>query len=330
MAAFLYWAFADLSLSDLWSAITSASPACIVAMVAMALVTAVIRAWRWVVLLRPVAPEVTLLDATLALNICYAVNLVSPIPRGGEAARALSLKWTRGASVTAVIGTIVVERVFDMLWLIVFIAASAALIPGQIEQAFPRIRTAATLALLLSVAALIGMIVVSAYQERGVAFVERFLLRVSPRLSEFVTSLLSKFIHGMAALRKPSAYAEILLSSCLLNLGYMLITYLSFAAFGFEAAPWNLGVKAALVVMAISQIGVVIPAPGGIGSYHFFYGRSLEKLFAIPLAPAMACATLVHAISSLTYFAIGAPALYLQKRRYSQAGSLSKELEQAT
>lgn len=330
MAAFLYWAFAELSVASLWSAITSASPACIVGMIAMVLVTAVLRAWRWVVLLRPVAPQVTLLDATLALTICYSVNLVSPIPRGGEAARALSLKWTRGASVTAVFGTIVVERVFDMLWLIVFIAASAALLPGQIEQAFPQIRTAATVALVLSIAALVGMIIVSAYQDRGVAFVERLLCRLSPRLSQFVTGLLSKFIHGMAALRKPSAYAEILLSSCLLNIGYMLITYLSFAAFGFEAAPWNLGIKAALVVMAISSIGVVIPSPGGIGSYHFFYGRSLEKLFAIPLAPAMACATLVHAVSNLTYFAIGAPALYFQRRRHGQAGSLASELEQAT
>ena len=327
MAAFLFWAFGGIGFEDLWQAITAVSPWWLVAMVVIILLTAVLRAWRWVVLLRPVAPDVTLVDATLALTICYTVNLA--IPRAGEAARALSLRWVRGANVSAVMGTIVVERVIDLLWLIVFIAASAALLPGQIEEAFPRIRPAATLALVLSVAGLAGMVVVSAYQDRGVAFVRRLLEHVSPRLANTIADLLSRFIHGLTALRSPSAYAEILISSLLLNMGYMLITWLSFAAFGFHEAPWNLGLEAALVVMAISSVGVVVPSPGGIGSYHFFYGNSLIRLFATPAAAAMACATVVHAVSNLTYFVIGAPALYLQRRRHGRHGSLTKEFDQA-
>lgn len=329
MAAFLFWAFGEIGVDELWQAITTVSPWWLVAMVVVILATAVLRAWRWVVLLRPVAPQVTVMDATLALTICYSVNLVSPIPRAGEAARALSLRWARGASVSAVVGTIVVERVIDMLWLIVFIAASAALLPGQIEQAFPQMRPAATLALILCAGALVGMVVVSAYQDRGVAFVRRLLGHASPRLADTIADLLARFIHGLAALRSPSAYAEILVSSLLLNLGYMLITWLSFAAFGFHEAPWNLGIEAALVVMAISSVGVVVPTPGGIGSYHFFYGNSLSRLFAIPAAPAMACATLVHAVSNLTYFVVGAPALYIQRRRHGRHGSLSEEFDEA-
>ena len=329
MAAFLYWAFKDLDAGSLWTAMASVSPRWLVAMVAMILITAVLRAWRWVVLLRPVTPEISILDATLALTICYSVNLVSPIPRAGEAARALSLRWSRGASVSAVVGTIVVERVIDLLWLIFFIAASAALLPGKIEQAFPGIRTAATGTLVLAIAAILGMIVVSAYQDRGVNFVQYLLSRISPRLAGAIAEILSRFIHGLAALRTPSAYVEIFVSSCLLNLGYILITWFSFAAFGFDKAPWELGLEAALVVMAISSIGVVLPAQGGIGTYHFFYGNALHSLFAIPMAPAMACATLVHAISNLTYFVIGAPALYLQRRRYGRRGTLTQEFDAA-
>lgn len=330
MSAFLYWAFSDIDAASLWSATADVAPVWLVATVAMILVTAVLRGWRWAVLLRPVAPSVTVFDATLATCIGYALNLVSPIPRAGEAARALSLKWTRGCSISAVAGTIVVERVIDMLVLIMFIATSAALLPGQIEEAFPGVGTATTLALVLSLAALVGMIVISAYQDRGVAIVERLLSRVSPRLGHTVGDLLARFIHGLAALRTPSAYLEILVSSCLLNLGYILITWFSFAAFGFHEAPWNLGSKAALVVMAISSIGIVIPAQGGIGTYHFFYGTCLHRLFAIPLASAMACATLVHGISSLTYFVIGAPALLVQRRRHGQRASMKDEFEQAS
>ena len=166
--------------------------------------------------------------------------------------------------------------------------------------------------------------------ERGVAIVERLLSRVSPRLGHAVGDLLARFIHGLAALRTPSAYLEILVSSCLLNLGYILITWFSFAAFGFHEAPEFPGSKAALVVMAISSIGIVIPAQGGIGTYHFFYGTCLHRLFAIPLASAMACATLVHGISSLTYFVIGAPALLVQRRRHGQRASMKDTFEQAS
>jgi len=329
MAAFLYWAFSGLDAAAMWTAMAAVSPLWLVAIIAMTLITAVLRAWRWVVLMRPISSDITLLDATLALTICYAVNIVSPIPRAGEAARALSLRWTRGASVSAVVGTIVVERVIDMLVLLFLIAASAALLPGQIEQAFPGLRMAATGTLILAVMATIGMIVVSAYQDRGVTFVGRILNRISPRLGNAVTEILSRFVHGLAALRTPSAYLEIIVSSCLLNLGYIFITWLSFAAFGFQQAPWFLGGEAALVVMAISSIGVVLPAQGGIGTYHFFYGNALNKLFAIPMAPAMACATMIHAVSNLTYFVVGAPALYLQRRRHGLRGTLTEEFEEA-
>ena len=330
MAAFLYWAFGDIKAGSLWAATTGVSGWWLGAAVVTILITAVLRAWRWNVLLRPVAPNVTLVDATLALCIGYAVNLISPIPRGGEAARALSLRWTRGANISAVVGTIVVERVIDMLWLLLFIAASAALLPGQIEQLFPWMRAATMITLALAILAVAGMVVVSFYKDHGVAFVHRLLAHLSERLAQTVADLLSQFIHGLVALRTPSAYLEILLSSLLLNAGYILITYFSFAAFNFQHSPWHLGGKAALVVMAVSSIGFVLPAQGGIGTYHFFYGTSLNKLFAIPQASAMACATVVHAVSSLTYFVVGAPALLLLRHRHGKRGTLKEELEQAS
>ena len=96
MAAFLYWAFSDIDSGSLLSAFDDVGLVWLVATVAMTLATAVVRGWRWGVLLRPVAPHVSLVDATLALSIGYAVNLVSPVPRAGEGARALSLKWSPG------------------------------------------------------------------------------------------------------------------------------------------------------------------------------------------------------------------------------------------
>ena len=276
------------------------------------LVTLALRAWRWCVLMRPFA-RVSILDASLALAICYSANIV--IPRSGEALRAFSLNWTRGTNVSSVLATVVVERTLDMVFLVLLVGLSLLLLPGPIEAAFPWMAPMALVALVGCIVFMAFLVLVSRNREKAIALVDRVVRRFSARLGDLVTSLLERFVHGLEALHTPSAYLEIGIGSILLNAGYLLIIYESFIAFDFELAPHELGMAAAVVIMAISSLGMVIPTPGGTGTYRFFFGESLHLLFAIPAAPAMACATLVHAMAMATYLAVGGPAFLLQRSR---------------
>ena len=328
MALFLYWAFRGIDAGALWSAARSVSPGWMAVMAATTLVTLLLRGWRWVVLLRPVAPTVTVVDATLALGVCYSANIA--IPRAGEAARALSLKWRRNASVSAVLGTVVVERALDLLCLASLLALSVALVPGRVAALFPWETSLRGFSLTLSLAQIqlcvlgsciavaAGMACAYAFGDRGIRALEAVVARLSEGLASRLGGMLRSFVHGLVALRSASALAEVLVSSILLNLAYILIIYQSYAAFGFDGPPWSLGTAEALVVMAASSIGVVIPAPAGTGPYHYFYGYSLHLLFAVPLAAAMACATTVHALANLTYLAVGLPAFLRGRRRRRQ------------
>ena len=67
--------------------------------------------------------------------------------------------------------------------------------------------------------------------------------------------------------------------------------------------------------MAISSIGVIIPTPGAIGSYHLFFSEALHRLYTVPLPTALACATLTHALANLTYVLLGGPTLLWQWHR---------------
>ena len=134
-----------------------------------------------------------------------------------------------------------------------------------------------------------------------------------------IGDLLTTFLDTLYALRTFSAYGAIALSSLMLNLGYGAMIYCAFLAFDLQAT-YNLGVEAALAVLAISSLGMVVPTPAGTGTYHKFFSEGLILLFAVPAVPALACATALHAIGNLTYLAIGGPALLLQKR-----GAASKE-----
>ena len=131
--------------------------------------------------------------------------------------------------------------------------------------------------------------------------------------------ILETFISGLSVLRQqPTAYLEILVSSILLNAAYVFIVYVAFIGMDLHQI-YDLDAAAALVIMAISSIGVIIPTPGAIGSYHLLFGEALHRLYTVPLATALACATLTHALATLTYILLGGPTLLWQWHR-SQRG----------
>ncbi len=281
-------------------------------MILTTVVTVVLRGWRWVVLMRPFAPQVKTSDASMALMICYAANFF--IPRSGEALRALSLKWKRGIAISPVLATVVVERILDLVWLIIFMGIALLIARDRINDSFPEVEPYSLAALAGCAVALTCLLLISVFKDQAIHFADKLLSPLSTKLSATVTRHLATFIQGLGALRNPSAYFEIVVSSSLLNLGYIMIIYAGFICFGLTNSA-GLGISAALVVMAISSIGVIIPAAGAIGTYHYFFKESLHLLYLIPEIEALACATVVHAFSNSTYFIFGLPALIMQRRQ---------------
>jgi uncharacterized protein (TIRG00374 family) len=310
MALFLYWAFRGTDPGALWDSLRHISLPWVVVLLLITCLTLLLRAWRWQLLMRPFAPGVSVWDATLALTVCYAANIA--IPRSGEALRALSLNWTRGLPITAVVATVVVERILDLVWLVIFVGISLLVLRGRLDQTFPLLAPLSLVALAACLVLLGGLVLVSLYRERALALVGRALGRVSPRFATAVCGLLETFIHGLQALHSPAVYAEILLSSFLLNLGYALIIYAAFACFADTA---GLGLAAAIVIMTISSIGVIIPTVASAGPYHFLFSQALHLLYAVPESSALACATATHALATLFYLVTGGPVLWLQWRQ---------------
>lgn len=321
MGLFLYLAFSGTPPEQLWQTLTRAAPLWVAAMVATTLATLVLRAWRWTVLLRPFAPQVRIVDAFLALAICYAANIA--IPRSGEAARALSLRWSRQAPMGSSLATVVVERIIDMVVLVLFVGLSILLLHGRLEEAYPWMESAALVALVGCLGLLGFLFGVYRYRDAGLNLSHRLLEPLSARLAERVVELIDAFVSGLAALHDRSAYLKILVSSALLNGGYLLIIYEGFCAYGLQRMP-GVGWTAALVVMAVSAIGMVVPTPGGTGSYHLFFKQSL-MLFGVSAALSLACATFVHAMATATYLVIGGPAFLLQRAR--SAGTVQTDGE---
>ncbi|MFH1570236.1 MAG: lysylphosphatidylglycerol synthase transmembrane domain-containing protein, partial [Gemmatimonadota bacterium] len=227
------------------------------------------------------------------------------------------------------LATVVVERIIDVVWLVFIVGLAVALLRGRLEEAYPWIGPGALLALGASLGLLACLFLTYLYRDRALALVRRVVAPLSDRLAARLVELLETFVGGLGALHDRPAYLGIFLSSALLNLGYGLIIYEAILAYDLDATQ-GLGATASVVVLAVSSIGVVVPTPGGTGSYHLLFSQSL-MLFGVPGATALACATVVHGMANLTYLAIGGPASRTPRRRArAPAAALTQPLTEAS
>jgi uncharacterized protein (TIRG00374 family) len=105
------------------------------------------RAWRWKYMIEALDKKSSFINNIIGIGAGYAMNLI--IPRSGEITRAVIVQNTDGVPVDQGIGTIIAERVLDMVMLLV-ITTTAILMAGDkiimffkdgIESAFAKAET---------------------------------------------------------------------------------------------------------------------------------------------------------------------------------------------
>src|SRR5690242_1640832 len=93
------------------------------------------RAWRWEYLLRPVKRDLRFRNLFSAMMVGYMINNV--LPRAGEIARPYAIGKLEGVSRSAAFGTVLMERIFDLLSFLVVIALVPVVYSGPLTQIFP-------------------------------------------------------------------------------------------------------------------------------------------------------------------------------------------------
>jgi uncharacterized membrane protein YbhN (UPF0104 family) len=99
--------------------------------------------------------------------------------------------------------------------------------------------------------------------------------------------------------------------------------YFAFFAFGLEP----LGMAGALVVEAISSIGVALPTPGGTGTYHAFTSQALMRLYGVDATVSLSYATVTHAVGFIGVTIIG---LYYFLHDHIRVGEAVRNTQQDT
>jgi glycosyltransferase 2 family protein len=305
--AFLWIAFQNVDWPSLIVTFRNTAPGGIVAATILTIVSCLPRAWRWRILLSSVSKDIPLSAAFKAVLIAYAGNNL--FPRAGEFARVVALTRDHPMPVGSVVASVIVERLLDMLTLLVFFAIVLVYARGKIARAFPGLESVGLVTLIGILIAFAGILVISMFGNRGIDALQRQLSRISEPMAQKISSLLHSFLQGMSGVRTLRGYVGILVSTLLTNLCYVLSIYFPFYSFGF-IENFNLTVFDALVVMVLASVGVVIPTPGGTGTYHFFCSQTLHLFYAIPEVQALAFATVVHGAAFLAFCLFGGPPLF--------------------
>ena len=225
------------------------------------------RAIRWLMLIRPLGYSPRFVNAFLSTIIGYFANL--GFPRIGEVVRGGTLARYEKIPVEKVMGTIVVDRTFDVLS-ILFVTGLAFLLEFNTIWAFvdekvalsEKFGSAGNLLLIL-----LGI---------GVFFALLFFLFRKPLVrTNFyhkVVKLALGFMEGLKSVSKLKHPWLFVFHSINIWLMYYLMTYLCFFAF---APTSNLSPVVGLIVFVFGSWGIVIPSPGGMGTYHYLAQTAL-------------------------------------------------------
>ena len=217
--------------------------------------------WRWLFSgERPIAHG-PLFRATM---IGFMANNLLPL-RLGEFMRAWALGRREGLSKTTVFATVVVERVVDLIALIVVLGLALWVHPlAEGSEADRLVRRGATLLIAAGVSMTLGVIVLERWPDLAHGLI-RWLTRPLPAgARERVAPMLDNFVEGLALFRDLPRVAWVFLLSFLMFGVIALGLSVSLWAFDIQT-PWYAG----MVMLVITAIGIMVPAaPGYIGTMN--------------------------------------------------------------
>lgn len=285
------------------------------------------RAARWQLTLQAMGYQPSLFRTTVALLAGTMASMI--IPGAGELTRCGTLQRTDGVPIAKGLGSVVGERVIDLLMLGVLVSLTFFIELKRVGQfltdLFNPILTRITSGG-QSELVMIGFIGVCLL---GAGLVYWLVRQQTVRQNPFVKRIalialnIGQGIIAIKNLKRPGLFIGLTVANYILA---FLITYFLFFA---SAETVSLPPAAALTILTVSSLGgLAVPTQGGLGTYHFLVSRVLV-LYGMTLTKGVVVATFLHAVqtgfslvlSSLSFLIIP---ILLTNRPAKEAESLVK------
>jgi uncharacterized protein (TIRG00374 family) len=286
----LYFLYRKTDFGAMWLYIQETNWWILSASLIFGLMGNVFRGIRWSLLVHPLGYRPKTSRLIYAVLGSYAVNFV--LPRAGELWRCGVVAKNEKIPFAKLIGTILIDRLFDVVMVVLFILAAfvcniKVFYKNRDFFNLPAWMTAPELFVGLAVVAALCIAVLVFFRNHaGVRKIRHFFVSMGK---------------DMLQVRKMREKTRFILYSFGIWISYFLYFYITFYAFPFTA---SLGVAAGLFVFTISSISMSIPSNGGLGPWQAAIVFGLCA-YLVNIEQARAFATTVFAFQSIWLVSCG-------------------------
>lgn len=275
LSIFLVWwsvrKITDKGWQDIKEAFRNANYLLIIPVMITLLLSHYSRSLRWKILIEPLGYTPRTFNIYMAVLIGYMANLA--VPRLGEVLKCTILARYEKVPADKLVGTIVAERAFDVVCLILVILITfftqADLIGGYINETLNKIVESKTSSLSTS-----KIIILFAILLLGIAAVIVAFKKFSHvRFIQKIKTIFEGIWHGITSVRYLKNKGWFIFHTIFIWSMYLLSVQIGFFAMR-ETSVY--GIPNALSVLTMGSLAMVVPAPGGgIGVYAWFVQNTM-------------------------------------------------------
>lgn len=325
---FIYFFLRSVEWKEVWNYLTDVDSRFFVLIILLAPVHMVIRSIRWNYLLKHEKKGVKFFNRFAGNAVGFTVTLIFP-GRIGEVVKPLYLAKKEGMKKGFVLGTVVIERIFDiftMCFLLGLFLLSKPLYSSvfQIEEdAYSHLYLWGIVGVVFALVMLILALLLYFFREKTLS-VFAFCLKPFPeRITDRILNLLKEFMEGLKFFH---------------SLGNLLMyTFLSFAVwieiiFYYWVFFFAYNIRVPFFFMFpyvfLVMVGASIPTPGMVGGFHYFSKLGLTSFFSIDPNQAVSMTIVVHAVQVVLTCLIGYAILWKEGLSLFQVKKLSERIKE--
>lgn len=272
---FIYLAFHGKDLNAIISSVLKADYIYAIPVLLFSILGLILRSLRWQMLIHCIDPSVKFNFIFHSTNFGYFVNYA--IPRVGEIVRCLALYRKTNVPVTASFGTVMTERIADLVMLGICISLAFMISFSQLSSFFSENVLlpfsdfiVSKKYIFLALGGLIAFLFLRPY------FSGKNKNENIDETEAKLDKLLEEILSGVSTLFKLKKWWLFLVYSIGIWTCYFFTSYIWFMAFSDTA---EFGLKEGLIILVISTVGKSVPTQGGgMGAYHWLVAKGLMLL----------------------------------------------------
>ena len=302
-AVFGYLAVRNIQPSETWRALANTEYVWLVPGTILFAVAFLIRAVRWQSLFAP-ARRPALRPVVESLFVGYLANNLLPA-RAGEAARVVALNKLARSSVAETTATILIERAYDVLSLLLLLFVMLPWLPP-----IAWLQTAAVLAFVILLVLAAVAVVFIRYGERPLQFAVRPLGRLRFVPQDAITRAPANFLHGLAGLLN----ARIgLIAFGLTTLSWIVLG----VSFWCVMEAFHLGLSPLAGLLVVIGIGLAMILPSSPAALGVFEGATVLVLsaYSIDNSEALSYALVLHAMNFFPFIVVALVVVAVRRAR---------------